>query len=86
MLRYSKWYTSLPRNQRTRAAALLVDWSPCWTNSPRIRVRAHTCGCSPVVYELCVANGLTYLLVVLGHTSGTTRTTRRKNNPDRDDS
>lgn len=41
--------------------ASLVDWSPCRTNNLRARVRAHTCDCSPIVYELCVANGLTYV-------------------------
>jgi hypothetical protein len=44
-----------------RADVTLVDWYPWRPTSTVTRVRAYTCDCAPVVYELCATGGHTYV-------------------------
>ncbi|GAA2215099.1 hypothetical protein GCM10009850_105660 [Nonomuraea monospora] len=38
-----------------------IDWSEPVGRSVSSRVRAHTCGCAPTTYELCMAGGLSHI-------------------------
>ncbi|MFE3449271.1 hypothetical protein ACFXJ8_10075 [Nonomuraea sp. NPDC059194] len=38
-----------------------IHWSPSAPRATRVRVRAHTCSCAPVSYELCQAAGLMFI-------------------------
>ncbi|MDA0631907.1 hypothetical protein OUY22_00635 [Nonomuraea sp. MCN248] len=38
-----------------------VHWHPGASRAARVRVRAYTCDCLPVVFELCVAGGLAFV-------------------------
>ncbi|GAA2376003.1 hypothetical protein [Nonomuraea africana] len=38
-----------------------VEWYPSVPRAERVRVQAHTCECSPIVYELCTAGGLFFV-------------------------
>ncbi|MBT2234267.1 hypothetical protein [Nonomuraea sp. NEAU-A123] len=53
---YHGLHLAAPRGNIT-----LVDWYPWQPTSAVTRVRAYTCDCAPVVYELCVAGGHTYI-------------------------
>lgn len=46
---------------RPRKNATLVDWYPWHPTTAVTRVRAHTRSCMPVVYELCIAGGQTFV-------------------------
>jgi hypothetical protein len=38
-----------------------LTWWPPTHRTTRVRVRAHTCECAPVIYELCQATGLMFI-------------------------
>lgn len=46
-----------------RPDAIRVKWSPLQPGAHRVwvRVRDHTCECSPLVFERCVAGGLGFV-------------------------
>ncbi len=43
------------------ADAVAVTWREPTARADRVRVRAHTCSCQSVVYELCAASGLYFI-------------------------
>ncbi|GAA3112874.1 hypothetical protein GCM10020001_034850 [Nonomuraea salmonea] len=45
----------------SRADAVPVQWERKRKRASSVRVRAHTCDCSPVVFEQCVAGGLGFV-------------------------
>ncbi|WP_101788782.1 hypothetical protein [Nonomuraea indica] len=38
-----------------------IDWFREQPRTERVRVRAHTCACQPVFYELCQAGGVRFI-------------------------
>ncbi|WP_319018610.1 hypothetical protein [Microbispora sitophila] len=38
-----------------------VVWHKCQPRVSRVRVRRHTCGCKPLMFELCQAGGLLFV-------------------------
>ncbi|MFI6325911.1 hypothetical protein ACIBG8_50930 [Nonomuraea sp. NPDC050556] len=38
-----------------------INWEPARPRVNLVRVRAHTCDCQPVFYELCQAAGLMFI-------------------------
>ncbi|MBT2232294.1 hypothetical protein [Nonomuraea sp. NEAU-A123] len=48
-----------PTSPRPDAAS--VAWSPVQQRTDRVRVRAHTCECLPLVFEQCRAGGLGFV-------------------------
>jgi hypothetical protein len=46
---------------RPRPDAVLVRWGRSQKRANKVRVRAHTCACLPVVFEQCVAGGLGFV-------------------------
>ncbi|MEU4573610.1 hypothetical protein [Nonomuraea sp. NPDC023979] len=48
-----------------------VRWYPCASRTTNVRVRDYTCGCLPVVFELCNAAGLAFIRRHQRSTSGT---------------
>lgn len=44
-----------------RPNAMAVQWSTGQSRAPRIRVRAHTCECSSLLFEQCMAGGLGFV-------------------------
>ncbi|MFC4006170.1 hypothetical protein ACFOY2_02980 [Nonomuraea purpurea] len=58
-----------PHPKPPKEGCAAIDWSASVARTCAIRVRTHTCDCSPTVYELCVAGGL-------GHIRRTERTAK----------
>ncbi|MFD1935110.1 hypothetical protein ACFSKW_26910 [Nonomuraea mangrovi] len=53
-----------------RAGYRAIDWSLPALRCDRVRVRAHTCECGEVLFEFCLAGGLSFIRRTVRHGEG----------------